>query len=281
MSDFVQRKLAWLQALATDPRLSAFAVRVAVRLVTKYLNGKSETAWPHVETLAADLAVDRRSVQRALAPLVEAGWLERHLERGRGHANVYRIKGGDNAAFSDLKGGQDAAFSDVKGGDLDRKTRRKRRPEPFDEPLEEGVVRTPPRRRRRAEPTQTDFSGRQGSSSPPLRTIPERWEIGDQEIEAAAASPARWNPERAAKEFEKFKTWHAKRGNRSPNWFDNWLTWCQKGAEIEARDSARRDDGSRYRRRDPLEEVFEGVNEFYQEQRAAHEADRRAAAGED
>lgn len=83
-------------------------------IATRYLNSASHTAWPSVETLANDLGTDRRSVQRALSQLVEAGFLDRQLNQGRrargGWSNLYKI-----AALSDLRGGQVAAPSEPKG----------------------------------------------------------------------------------------------------------------------------------------------------------------------
>jgi len=77
MNDFVRRKEQWLRAIAADTRLLEWAPLAVAVALGSYLNNTSEEAWPGIERLAQDLNADRRSCQRALDRLVEAGWLRR------------------------------------------------------------------------------------------------------------------------------------------------------------------------------------------------------------
>ena len=51
---------------------------------------RSGVCWPHVETIAKDAGVSRRSAQRALAALEEASLIRRKV-RGRAGASVYQL----------------------------------------------------------------------------------------------------------------------------------------------------------------------------------------------
>ena len=78
-----------LAKAAQDPALSGLPLRVAVMLAVKYLNSRSETAWPSGQRLADDLKVARRSIWRALDQLVAAGLIVR--QRGDRRSNVYAL----------------------------------------------------------------------------------------------------------------------------------------------------------------------------------------------
>ena len=71
--------------------------KVLDTLLCDYL-GPLGQAWPGVDRLAADLAIDRRTVQRRLAELVAGGWFLVLPQTGRGHATRYTI---DWQRFSD------------------------------------------------------------------------------------------------------------------------------------------------------------------------------------
>lgn len=68
------------------------------RTVYMYLHDRSDAAgvcWPGIKTIAADLKLSRRTVQRALADLERYGFLERtqrHRPNGSLTSNLYRIK---------------------------------------------------------------------------------------------------------------------------------------------------------------------------------------------
>jgi hypothetical protein len=69
--------------LATDSRLSSNAVRVYLRL-DRYA-GADKVAWPSIERLADDVHMSPRTIRRALAELVDAGWISRTK---RGMSNI-------------------------------------------------------------------------------------------------------------------------------------------------------------------------------------------------
>ena len=68
------------------------------KTVYMYLKDRSNagnTCWPSVRTIAADLKLSRRTVQRALADLERHGFLERTNRRrpnGSLTSSLYRIK---------------------------------------------------------------------------------------------------------------------------------------------------------------------------------------------
>lgn len=76
-------------------RAPATCLRLYVALGA-YANGRTGGgAFPGVDRLAADLDLDRRTIQRALGWLREAGWLdveERHRDDGGQTSNAYRLR---------------------------------------------------------------------------------------------------------------------------------------------------------------------------------------------
>ena len=193
MSDlFFIRKMKWLETIVTDRALSPLAVRAAVLIATRYLNNGSHTAWPGVATLAADLATDRRSVQRALTQLVMTGLIDRQLNRGPsgrgGCSNLYKI-----AAFSDPRGGEmpapfvspkGRAFRPGRGGKTPALT--------LEEPSNKKATLRSPTRERAAERPRKDVPKKAARTR-----LPEGWAFGSKEAEVAATSPARWTAGRA------------------------------------------------------------------------------------
>jgi DNA-binding transcriptional MocR family regulator len=127
---FFQRKSDWLVAVAEDVRLhkAALATSIAMKLFAQYFHNTKEIAWPSIERLADELGADRRSVQRAIAQLIECGHLVCEPGgRGPGHTNTYRLPNGPtaakddhNAALKREKGRRSspkrAAFQSQKGG---------------------------------------------------------------------------------------------------------------------------------------------------------------------
>jgi DNA-binding MarR family transcriptional regulator len=89
-AEFVQQKFEWLMAVAADRRLRGLPVSVAVVLAARYFNAKSGEAWPSMATLAKDLNVHWRSVQRSVRKLEDARYLR--VSSGSGRAsNTYRM----------------------------------------------------------------------------------------------------------------------------------------------------------------------------------------------
>lgn len=91
--DFARTQFLWLEQVKLDRELTPTAVLTALALL-KFFNHKSGEAWPSNATLAVELGVDRRTIQRALALLVE----RRHLtvigsrRGGRRHSNHYQLR---------------------------------------------------------------------------------------------------------------------------------------------------------------------------------------------
>jgi hypothetical protein len=86
---FTQEKFRWLEQIAKDPALSAAALRVAIIIVTKYINRKTGTARPSAETLAHDTKSCVRTAISATHALVKNGHLEGYLGGGRHRTNEY------------------------------------------------------------------------------------------------------------------------------------------------------------------------------------------------
>jgi hypothetical protein len=90
-TDWAKHKFAWLTALARDPAMRGVPLAVGVLLALRYLHPEKRYAWPSVGTLAAELGVVRSTMQRAVAAMYAARWLEVHDGSGRGHSNQYRL----------------------------------------------------------------------------------------------------------------------------------------------------------------------------------------------
>lgn len=202
------RRLEWLERVSRDPGMRGLPTAVAVQLA-RYINSTSGRAWPGIATLAKALTADRRSVQRALDLLVEAGHLERALGGGAGRTNSYWMR----------KGGADAAPNDAK----------RRRPRP------ERAASTPGKGRRRRRPnTGKEHGEEHGEGARRTRELPHDWELGAAEF-AVAQQCAGWDPERAREEFEHFRAHHRTKGTRSRDWGASWEIWCRNGAKFDSR----------------------------------------------
>jgi Helix-turn-helix domain len=86
--DFTRLEFAWLDQVAADADLPAFAARVAIILL-RYYGRIERAAWPSMATLARDLGATERSIQRALQTMTP-----KHLTiiagGGRSATNRYR-----------------------------------------------------------------------------------------------------------------------------------------------------------------------------------------------
>ena len=85
--------MSWNERLYADTELSHRA-----RAVYLYLRDHADAegkCWPGIKRIASDLRLSRRTVQRALADLESAGYVER-AERYRGNggrsSNLYTVK---------------------------------------------------------------------------------------------------------------------------------------------------------------------------------------------
>lgn len=81
---------AWVRALTDTAR--APNERILLALLERY-QGKNESAWPKIETLAKDMGKSVRTVQRLIRSLCDKGRLivERPENQGRGMDNHYRV----------------------------------------------------------------------------------------------------------------------------------------------------------------------------------------------
>lgn len=81
----------WIDHLASDPKISANAVRVGL-VLRSYVNANG-IAWPSIATIAAKVGLNRRSVISLCEELVVAGYFERIGKRqgGRAQTNVLKI----------------------------------------------------------------------------------------------------------------------------------------------------------------------------------------------
>jgi len=86
---FVKHNCAWQNSVARDPRLTGNERNIGIHLARNYLNGETMTAWPSHGTIASDLSVSVKTVQRALKKLVEFGYLE--IGRRRRNSNTYEF----------------------------------------------------------------------------------------------------------------------------------------------------------------------------------------------
>jgi hypothetical protein len=208
MNDFVRRKEEWLRAIAADTRLHEWAPLAVAVALGSYLNSTSEEAWPGIERLAQDLNSDRRSCQRALDRLVEAGWLRRTRGGGRRKTNRYKL---NNGLYASVSVGRNSGSPDRNSGSHDRnsgshdlKTAGYHPPEPSSEPPKEPSNN---RRRRAAVQSNRSSDRRTGRTKACAQPFPESWEFGDAEAQVARRSDAQWDHERAQEEFHKFQRW--------------------------------------------------------------------------
>jgi hypothetical protein len=95
-ADAAAHRWRYLDAVANSDRLAPVDVRLVLRLVCRYLNQATGTAYPSVARLASDIGVSERHARRTLAHLVDLGVLVRDAGGGcagggRGRTNAYRI----------------------------------------------------------------------------------------------------------------------------------------------------------------------------------------------
>lgn len=116
MSDaHTSRRFDWLKAIAADGRLHSSAVRVAI-VIADHINRQSGEAFPSIKTIATKSATPERTVERAVADLCKAGFLEKR-RGGFGKSNRYSIAGADlGADIPATGGGTEDAITAMGGG---------------------------------------------------------------------------------------------------------------------------------------------------------------------
>ena len=90
--DYASRKRLWLIQVAKDGHLPPSAYRVS-QLLPKWINRKTEEAFPAQQTIAEELALTTRAVTKALAALVQGGHLSvKRGKRGYKGTNTYKME---------------------------------------------------------------------------------------------------------------------------------------------------------------------------------------------
>lgn len=79
---FREVKLQWLEQLSCDAKLNDNAKCVALHIITRYINGHTEEAWPSYQTIAEAIGKSVKTIQRAIHDLELGGWLD--VVRGNG-----------------------------------------------------------------------------------------------------------------------------------------------------------------------------------------------------
>ncbi|MEO9460762.1 MAG: helix-turn-helix domain-containing protein [Lentilitoribacter sp.] len=79
---FREIKLQWLEQLSCDAGLSDSAKCVALHIITRYVNGHTEEAWPSYQTIASAIGKSIKTIQRAIHDLELGGWFD--VVRGNG-----------------------------------------------------------------------------------------------------------------------------------------------------------------------------------------------------
>ena len=85
--------MSWFGNIYADEELSHRARAVYMYLCDR--SGSEGKCWPGVKRIASDLHLSRRTAQRALADLEQAGYIkrdERFRENGSRTSNLYTVK---------------------------------------------------------------------------------------------------------------------------------------------------------------------------------------------
>ncbi len=91
---FLAAKEDWLMRVASYPNLSGADLAVAIA-ISKYLNTKTNDAWPSMETLARATNRERSTVWRALKRLEALKLIKIQHSRSRRKPNRYRPQLGE------------------------------------------------------------------------------------------------------------------------------------------------------------------------------------------
>jgi hypothetical protein len=99
---FTQRRFRWLDQIASDPGISGSTCKLAILIACRFLNRKTNTAWPSQPVLAELLGIrTREGVRYCVDQLVAGGHLAVAVSHGRGTSNRYRIIIKEIAAHDD------------------------------------------------------------------------------------------------------------------------------------------------------------------------------------
>ena len=92
---FREVKLQWLELLSCDADISDNAKCVALHIITRYVNGHTEEAWPSYRTIAESLGKSVKTIQRAIHDLELGGWFD--VVRGNGSRVSTRYRPSENS----------------------------------------------------------------------------------------------------------------------------------------------------------------------------------------
>ena len=92
---FREVKLQWLEQLSCDASLSDNAKCVALHIITRYINGHTEMAWPSYQTIADATGKSVKTIQRAIHDLELGGWFD--VVRGNGSRNSTKYRPSENS----------------------------------------------------------------------------------------------------------------------------------------------------------------------------------------
>jgi len=88
---FVKRKFAWLDQVQADAVISPHAFELAYVLATRFLDRRTDEAWPSQQTLARLLRKSDRQVRRLIKELEAAGHLAVTVSNRQHVSNRYRL----------------------------------------------------------------------------------------------------------------------------------------------------------------------------------------------
>jgi hypothetical protein len=88
--------MEWLEAVAGDGRLNGGEARAAILIAVKYLNSRSQKAFPSYDTLAEELGLSRRHAINSVQGLCWAGWLMIKRKGGGRQSNEYVLTRPEN-----------------------------------------------------------------------------------------------------------------------------------------------------------------------------------------
>ncbi len=249
-------RLEWLDQVSRDPDMRGLPTAVAVQLASRYINSTTGRAWPGHTLLATTLCANRRSIQRAIDALVDAGHLGRELGGTGRRSNRYRMRfrSGVETASHETRSGVDVpegrSASTERGGLRTALIRGR------NSGTNAGKARTcedtffssgsgnepasPQRSTDHAAQSDEPNSSCPASDKRPRRanSLPGQWCIGAAELDAAQRC-AGWNPERAKAEFDHFCSHHKAKGTQARDWQAAWEVWCRNGYKFDQRPGPR------------------------------------------
>ncbi len=248
------QRLEWLDQVSRDPDMRGLPTSIAVQLASRYVNSTTGRAWPGHALLATTLCANRRSIQRAIDALVDAGYLGRELGGTGRRSNTYRLRfrSGVETAHEETRGGADApagrSASTERGGLRTALIRGKnsgnnsgKARDHEDHVFSSGsrIEPTLPQRStgHAAQSDEPNSSHPASNTKPPPRRaslLPQGWVLGAPEFELAQRCTS-WDAERPKIEFDHFCAHHKAKGTRSSDWLASWEVWCRNGSKFDQR----------------------------------------------